>query len=191
MALPLKKHLIFIIIKKFMKTKIALFLSLILLLMTSAFSQEKSEKEIKEERKLEKQKQVETMVNDTLFVFVARTALPTGMRSVNLSSNPNYIKFQPKMIESEMPYFGKGYSGIGYGGDTGLKFKGKPEKFTVQKQKKNYQIDTNVKVESDNFRLSLSVTFEGSASLSIISNNRSTISYQGEISPLKKSGETK
>ena len=174
-----------------MKTKISFFLVLMSLIVTSAFPQEKTKKELKEERKLEKQKQVEAMVNDTLFIFVGRTALPTGMRSVNLSSNPNYIKFQPEMIESEMPYFGKGYSGIGYGGDSGLKFKGKPEKFTVEKKKKNYQIDTNVKVESDNFRLSLSVTFEGSASLSIISNNRSTISYQGEISPLKKSGENK
>jgi hypothetical protein len=174
-----------------MKTKISLFLFLMSLFMTSAFSQKKSEKELKEELKLESQKQVEAMVYDTAFVFVGRTALPTGMKSVNLSSNPNYMKFQPEMIESEMPYFGKGYSGIGYGGDTGLKFKGKPEKFTIKKKKNNYQIDTNVKAESDNFRISLSVTFEGNASLSIISNNRSTISYQGEISPLNKPLENK
>jgi hypothetical protein len=174
-----------------MNTKISFFLVLMSLIVTSAFPQEKTKKELKEERKLEKQKQVESMVNDTVFVFVGRTALPTGMSSVNLSSNPNYLKFQPDMIESEMPYFGKGYSGIGYGGDSGLKFKGKPEKFTVEKKKKNYQIDTNVKVGSDNFRISLSVTFEGSTSLSIISNNRNTISYEGEISPLKKSGENK
>ena len=87
------------------------------------------------------------------------------------------------MIESEMPFFGKAYSGIGYGGDTGVKFKGKPEEFTVVKKAKNYQIDAVVKGTADNFRISLSVGFEGSATLSIISNNRSTISYQGEISP--------
>ena len=174
-----------------MKTKISLFLVLMSLIMTSAFPQEKSKKELKEEQKLEKQKQVETMVNDTVFVFVGKTALPTGMSSVNLSSNPNYMKFQPEMIESEMPFFGKAYSGIGYGGDTGVKFKGKPEEFTVVKKAKNYQIDAVVKGTADNFRISLSVGFEGSATLSIISNNRSTISYQGEISPLKKSGENK
>jgi hypothetical protein len=151
--------------------------------MTSAFPQEKSKKELKEEQSLEKQKQTETLVNSKEFIFVARYALPQGASQVDLTSNPNYVKFQTELIDSYMPYFGKAYSGIGYGGDTGLKFKGKPEKFTVEKKKKNYQIDTNVKAESDNFRLSLSVTFEGSASLSIISNNRSTISYQGEIFP--------
>jgi hypothetical protein len=52
----------------------------------------------------------------------------------------------------------------------------------VAKDKKNYQVDATVRGENDNFRLILSISFEGSATLSIISNNRSTISYNGEIS---------
>ena len=105
---------------------------------------------------------------------------------MNLTTNTNYVKFQPDLIDSYMPYYGKAYSGIGYGGDTGLKFKDKPEVFDVVKKKKAYQIDVTVKTSNDLFRLSLSVGFEGSTSLSVISNNRSTISYQGEISAPEK-----
>jgi len=154
---------------------------LMFLILTSAFSQEKSKKEIKEEEKLQKQMQIETLVNSKEFVFVARYAIPSGGRQVNLTSNPNYVKFHPELLDGYMPYFGKAYSGIGYGGDSGIKFKDKPETFTVEKKKKNFQIDAEVKGENDTYRLSLSVTFEGSTSLSIISNNRSFISYQGEI----------
>jgi hypothetical protein len=166
-----------------MKTKLSLLIVVIFLTMNSGFSQEKTKKELKEERKLEKQKQTEAMINAKEFVFVARTA--------NLTTNPNFVKFQPEMIESEMPFFGRSYGAIGYGGDTGLKFKGKPEEFTIVKEKKNYQVDAVVNGTTDKYRLSLSVGFEGSASLSITSNNRSTISYQGEISAPEKPEEKK
>jgi hypothetical protein len=92
-----------------MKTKLSLLIVVIFLTMNSGFSQEKTKKELKEERKLEKQKQTEAMINAKEFVFVARTANPTGMRSVNLTTNPNFVKFQPEMIESEMPFFGRSY----------------------------------------------------------------------------------
>ena len=174
-----------------MKTRFSIIVLILAVVITNGFSQEKTKKELKEEKKIEKQKQVEAMVNDTNFVFVARTALPTGMRSVNLTTNQNYVKYQPDLIDSYMPFFGKAYSGIGYGADTGLKFQGKPEEFKVEKTKKAFQIDAVVKGTTDNFRLSLSVGFEGSASLTITSNNRSTISYQGEISAPEKPAEKK
>jgi hypothetical protein len=164
-----------------MKSKISFLLVVMSLILTSAFSQEKSKKEIKEEQKLEKQKKVEVLVNSKEFVFVARFANPVGGRQVDLTTNSNYVKFYPDLLDGTMPFFGRAYSGIGYGGDSGIKFKDKPETFTVEKKKKNFQIDAKVKGENDTYRLSLSVTFEGSASLSIISNNRGTISYQGEI----------
>jgi len=174
-----------------MKTRISLFLVLLAFLATAAFSQEKTRKQLKEEQKLEKQKQVEAMVNAKDFVFVARMANPTGMKSVNLATNPNYLMFKPEMIESEMPYFGKAYNSVGYGGDAGLKFKGKPEEFTVTKGKKNFDIKVIVKETSDKYTLYLSVSFEGSTTLSVNSNNRSNISYSGEISAPEKPEEKK
>jgi hypothetical protein len=54
--------------------------------MNTGFSQEKTKKELKEERKLEKQKEVAALVDAREFVFVARTTLPTGMKAVDLTT---------------------------------------------------------------------------------------------------------
>jgi len=169
-----------------MKSKFYIILLVLSVVMTTGFSQGKTRSELKEERKLEKRKQVEMMINAKNFVFVPQTALPEGMKPVNLSINQNYIKFQADLIDSYMPFFGHAYSAVAYSTDKGLSFKGKPEKFTIEKNKKAFQIDVVVKGETDIFRLFLSVGFEGSASISISSNNRGTISYQGEISAPEK-----
>jgi hypothetical protein len=169
-----------------MNTKAFYLVVLFALIVAPVISQEKTKKELKEERKIEKMNLVEALVNAREFVFIARTANPMGYKSVNLTTNPNFVKYHPDLIESEMPYFGTAYSAVGYGGDTGLKFKGKPEEYTVVKIKNGFQIDATVKGESDNFRLSLMVGSEGNSSLSITSNNRSTISYNGEISAPEK-----
>lgn len=164
-----------------MKVNVLTMVVLMSLVISTGYSQEKSRKELKEERKIERQNQIEAMVNAREFVFVARTALPTGMRTVNLTGNSNLVKFHPDIIDSNMPFFGRAYSGVGYGGDTGLQFQGKPDEYTVEKNKKGFQIIAVVKGGSDNYRLSLMVGFEGSASLSITSNNRSSMSYNGDI----------
>lgn len=162
-----------------------------LLIINSSFAQEKSRKQIKEEKKIEKQKQVEVLINAKEFVFVARTALPTGYRTVNLTSGSYTVKFHPDMIDSFLPFYGRAYSGVGYNNENGLKFKGKPEEFTIQKKAKNYQVNAVVKGESDVYRISMTVSSEGNSSLSINSNNRSTISYYGSISAPEKQTDKK
>jgi hypothetical protein len=166
-----------------MKSKISLLAVLYLLIGTTAYSQEKSKKELKEEEKLQKQTQIEALVNSKDFVFKARWATPMGAGQIDLTTNPNYIKFNPDLMDGYMPYFGTVTTGIGMGSDAAIKFKDKPETFNIEKKKKNFQIDARVKGENDTYRLSLSVSFEGSTSLSVTSNNRGTISYQGEIFP--------
>lgn len=166
-----------------MKTKILFIMTLISLNLPAAYSQEKSKKELKEEEKLQKQAQTDALINTKDFLFVAKWAMPMGTRQVDLTSNPNYVKFNPDQFDGYMPYFGTATAGIGYGGDNTIKFRDKPEVYTIEKKKKNYQIDAKVKGENDVYRLSLTVMFDGGATLSITSNNRGTISYQGEIMP--------
>jgi hypothetical protein len=167
-----------------MKARVSLFVLILSFVTTTVFSQDKTRIEVKQERKIEKQKQIEAIVNSKEFIFVAQTAFPSGMKPINLTLNRNYIKFHPDLIDSYMPFFGQAYSGIGYGTDTGLIIKGIPEKFTLEKKQKVFQISIVVKGGTDIFVLSLAIGSEGSASLSISSNNRSTISYQGEISAI-------
>lgn len=172
-----------------MKAKVLIILALSALIITPGFSQEKTKKELKKERKIERQKQTEALVNSREFVFSARTAMPQGGRSIDLSTNPGSVKFLPDLIKSDMPYFGRVTGFVSYGGDGGMKFEGIPEGYTVTAEKKGYQVNAVVKGENDIYRLSLSVSLEGGASLAITSNNRSVITYSGEISAPEKHAE--
>ncbi|MFE3867995.1 DUF4251 domain-containing protein [Flavobacterium sp. LS2P90] len=169
-----------------MKAKNFFLVLLLYLVVTISFAQEKTKKKLREAGKIEKQNQTEILVNSKEFFFVVRNAAPQGFRNIDLTSNFNYIQFQPNFIKSEMPFFGTAYSDVAYRGDGGLNFEGKPQEYTFKKEKKAYQIKAKVKGQYDVYTMYLSVFFDGSASLSINSNNRSTISYNGEISPIEK-----
>ncbi len=149
-----------------------------------SYSQEKSTKQAKEEQKIAAQMQVEALLNSKEYVFTGLDAYPTGYRPVSLTGRQNFVIFHPGEIESDMPYFGRANSSAAYAGtsDGGLKFKGKPEEYTFEKRKKNYLISTVVKETGDAYDITLVVQFSGSATLTIISNNRSPISYNGYVS---------
>jgi hypothetical protein len=166
-------------------------MQLVLLFLIGALpsvAQPSDRKAQKEKKRMEKEKDVATLVDSKTFVFKATRAIPTGFKSMDLTTNPNFVKFSPELIVSEMPYFGRAYS-VSYGGDAGLKFEGKPEVYTVEKKKKAYSLEARVKSSNDYFTIHLSVGFEGSSSMSISSNNRSSISYNGEIFPQEKPKE--
>lgn len=165
-----------------MKSKYFILVVMLSMAVTNVFSQEISRKQQKEERRLENQKQMEMLMYSKEFVFTPRTAIPTGMRIINLSTRQNFIKFHPDLIDSYMPFFGQAYSGVGYNNDTGLSFTGKPDKFNVVQKGNTYEIEIEVKGQNDVFRIYGSTGIEGNATISISSNNRSTISYQGIIS---------
>jgi hypothetical protein len=163
-----------------MKTKLFLLMILFVISLPLSFSQEKSKKTLRKEQKIEHQKQIAAMVNSKEFTFVANRALPQGYQSVDMTTNPNSLKFQPEMIESYMPFFGRAYN-VKYGNDTGLKFKGKPDEFSVKTIKKGYEVKAKVAGQNDFYDLFLTIGPDGNASLTITSNNRSTITYYGNI----------
>jgi hypothetical protein len=153
--------------------------------MLVCFAQEKTKQQIKEENKIAKQKEVQALIDSKKYEFVAITAYPQGMRSVNMISNPNYLRFKNDSIFSEMPYFGRAYAGVGYGGSGGLDFKGPVQDFSITKNKKDYTIKAKVKDNSDSYTVILTVFFEGNASLTINSVHRNSINYRGSIDKLK------
>jgi hypothetical protein len=162
-----------------------------ILFQTNSVAQEKTKKELKELQKLEKQKQIALLVESKEFVFVANRVMPQGGRTINLTTE--YVaEFHSELIKCDLPYFGRAYSGAGYGGsDGGMKFEGKPLVYSIEKKKKYYYIKADVRGESDSYSIILTVYFQGAATLSINSNNRSSISYDGDIEEFKKNIETK
>lgn len=174
---------------------ISLFL-FICLSFTAVNSQEKSKKELRKELKA-KQKQekidaTKALVDSKAFVFKANMVLPSGMRSVNVNAEGYEVSFQPDIIESYLPYFGRATSAIAYSNsDGGIKFKEKPEKFNIESAKKGYELTAVVKDDFDTYDLFLSIGLEGNASLKVNSSKRSFISYNGNIYPLPEIEEKK
>jgi hypothetical protein len=158
---------------------VVLFLSLN---SVTSFAQEKTKDQLKEEQKAAKQKEIALLLESREFKFEANMAYPQGSRTVDLTTNPNFLKFEKDSINSEMPFFGTAYSGVGYNsGNGGLYFKGKEQKYSLVKDKKSYNIKCDVKDINDSYSIRLTVFFEGNASLVINSNKRSSITYRGKV----------
>lgn len=155
---------------------------LMIFVLASGFAQETSKKVQREQKKVEKQKQIEDLISSKAFVFEATQALPQGGTMVQLTGSSYTVKFHPDTIESYLPFYGRAYS-VDYGGDGGIKFKGKPGEYKVTTQKKGrgYEINATVKVTKDNYDLHLTVSPDGSGILIVNSNQRSSISYHGHI----------
>jgi hypothetical protein len=164
-------------------------LTFVIFSFTNTLAQEKSKKQLKEEQKLEKQKQIALLVESKEFVFLANRMNPQSGESFNLTTEYT-VEFHPDLINCFLPFIGRGFSGIGYSGDEGMKFEGKPTIYTIENFKKAYVVKAEVKGKNDTFSMMLTVYFEGSATLSINSNNRSSISYDGVIDEFKKNNKT-
>ncbi len=171
-----------------MKTKLFILIALFGFLNFSASAQEKTKKELKAEREAQKQKEIEALIDSKNFVFEAQKVTPQGGRLINLDYNTYFLKFNAENTTADLPFFGRGYN-IGYGSDGGIKFEGKPENIKVEKTKKNYTIKTSVKGKDDVYDLMLTIFFNGSTSLSLNSNNRAPIFYDGVVSAPKNDGK--
>ncbi|MEO8239512.1 MAG: DUF4251 domain-containing protein [Flavobacterium sp.] len=172
-----------------MKTKLSILLVLFSFLSMECFAQEKTKKEIKAEKELQKQKDIKALIDSENFMFEAQKVNPQGGRFIILDYNTYFLKFNTEKTTCDLPFFGRAYN-ISYGGGGGIKFEGTPEKIQVEKRKKNYIIKATVKGKDDVYDLMLTVFFNGSATLSINSNNRASISYDGEIRSLKPTTES-
>jgi hypothetical protein len=163
-----------------MKTKVSILLMLFCFLSITVVAQEKTKKELKAEQDLQKQKEIEALINAKNFVFEAKKATPQGGRFIFLDYNTYFLKFNTEKTTCDLPFFGRAYN-VSYGGDGGIKFEGVPENIKIEKKKNNYIIKATVKGKNDVYDLIFSVFFDGGTSLSINSNNRASISYDGEI----------
>lgn len=172
-----------------MKTNIAVLLLLFCFIGSPVFAQEKTKKELKAERELKKQKEIEELIKAQKFDFEAQKVTPQGGRFIILDYNTYFVKFNPEKTTADLPFFGRAFS-VPYGGDGGIKFEGIPENIKIENGKKSYTIKTSVKGKDDVYSLILSVFYDGNATLFINSNNRASISYEGEIRA-PKIGESK
>jgi len=99
------------------------------------------------------------------------------------------MKIDNTTADGFFPFFGTGYSGAAYSsGGGGIEFKNELENYTVTFNDKKQEISIRFKVkgENDNYDVSARVFPGGSTSITINSNNRSTMNYSGNTKPLNK-----
>ncbi|SRX76181.1 DUF4251 domain-containing protein [Aequorivita antarctica] len=162
-----------------MKTSNLLFAVLFYFILVSALAQEKDIK-ASTSQETENTSNIENLLNSKTFEFVANTAFPISGTPKNLVGSGYSVTFSPEKIVSNLPFYGRAYGGMALGRDKGMRFQGKPKNFTIEKNKE-YKVNTTVNDEGNTYLIALSVNDSGYASLTISSNDRGTISYQGEV----------
>jgi hypothetical protein len=113
--------------------------------------------------------------------------LPLRGTSKVLNTDQYTLHVKEDKAEAYLPYYGRAYE-IDYGGDGGIDFDASFKEYTVEikDEKKRVIIEFKVKAQKDMYRCHLAVSQNGSATLTINSNNRESISYLGK---LKKPGK--
>jgi hypothetical protein len=166
-----------------MKTiNIYLLATLLLLGFNLPTQAQKSKKEAREEARNKQFQETLAMVEAGAFRFDAKRAHPQGYRSVDLTTNPGFLKISNDSVQADLPFFGRGYTAH-YGNESGMKFKGTIEnkKVDVNEKKRRIRYSFTVR-DKDNYQVTLEIHYGGSSSLNISSNNKSSISYDGDVS---------
>lgn len=144
------------------------------------------------------------IVNEKNFVFVANSAIPLNSTDVNnvLSkmsggvnaggninlSGSNYdLRVTADSLVSYLPFYGRAYNASFNRDDNGYRFTSKDFTYkTTGRKKGGWDILMNTKDVRDNVRLNLAITPNGYATLSVISNNKQSITFNGYLKEAEK-----
>jgi hypothetical protein len=132
--------------------------------------------------------QMENVVTSKNFRFDARWAEPIGSRvsRIDLTGRNAFMKMQGESLEMALPYFGQRQVAQMGGGNQGMRFEGTATDIRTGKNEKSnhYDLDFKSRNQSDSLQCKLRVFWGMRAVLTINSNQRNSIRYEGEIKPL-------
>jgi len=168
--------------------KILVLFFLTTLVYAPTYGQTKKEK--RAEKAAKDFENTKELIDEKVYSFEADWATTQQGRRINLVTNPNYLQINKDSANIFLPYFGVAHtSTMAYNGSDGggINFKGVVENYEVsvdeKKQKIIVKFLANSKKESSNFILT--VFKSGSSLLSVSSNIRSNISYEGNTGKIK------
>ena len=120
-------------------------------------------------------------ISSKKFSFKPTLALPTGGKSVPLTSGEYSLDITDDTIKADLPYYGRAYSAPYPGESGGVSFVSTDFNYqstgTTSKQKVLIKIKDNRR----HYNLSLEIWNTGKASLQVRENERSSIFYTGYI----------
>jgi hypothetical protein len=170
-----------------MKKLIVTFSLLSLLIMVSSALSAQSKKEDKKAQRVIQYNEIVKLIEYQKFQFEATKAFPQGMQPIDLTTNPNYTRIKDSLAIAYMPFFGRAYSAA-YGQDGGIEYEVPMTDVKITKNDKKMRVlfEYVAKGKNDTYRVSIDVSYGGNATMFISCNNRSAISYDGDVAVLKE-----
>ena len=133
------------------------------------------------EASIEQQRQLAEKVDNSRYTFMARSANPTGGRTVQLSLGYYSLKITKDTIEAFLPYYGRAYVAPMPTDEGGIKFVSTNFDYQVKEGKNNWQVMIEPNDTPSKVKMYLNIGKTGYGSLSVQDNNRQAISFSGTI----------
>jgi len=135
----------------------------------------------KEDKKQQKEAQIQDLVNSKNYVFVAQQALPLGGRTINLTTTYS-VRVAGDTVVSDLPYFGRAFVAPMDPSEGGIHFTSTDFSYNLQNRKKGgWDIAILPKDTKDVRQMFLTVSESGYGTLQVTSNSKEAISYNGYI----------
>jgi len=146
-----------------------------------------TKKELKQEKAQKEYEALKTLINLKEYVFDATWISTSRGRRINISAGSNSIIVKQDSTKAAMQFFGEVYSLRSTSGE-GVAFDNVMENYQVKfdDKKRRISISFNVKNKSETYGVFISVNKTGYAYVDIYSNNKSNVTYDGNLSAIKK-----
>lgn len=132
---------------------------------------------------------IRQLVTSNRFRAEADRAFPSRGKTIDLFSNRGFITLSDSLARGFLPFFGRAYS-LPYGDGGGIEFDSTVQnrQILIKDKKKNKTITYrfSVRGKNDLFNITLLITSSGNCTITVQSNQRSSISYSGKIYPLQE-----
>jgi hypothetical protein len=155
---------------------------LIFLLIAGAGFNTANAQSTSKDKKAAKEAAIKKSVEAKRYTFLANYVLPQRGGGKQLTSEYD-LRVTPDSVISFLPYFGRAYFDVPYGGgDGGIKFTSTKFSYEVKEKKKGGWEITIIPSDVKNLsRLLLYISPDGYASLSVNSVNRDFITFDGYL----------
>ncbi len=135
--------------------------------------------------------ELRNLVNSGEFVIESEWVNPIGGSPVYVTPGSNFIRFKDEKVEIFLQYFGVRHSGSGYGGNGGINYEGPVKELRINEEidKNRMKLYFRGKHEGEDLQFFITLYSNGNANISVNSSQRSSISYQGDITRLPERTE--
>src|SRR5210317_1986383 len=172
-----------------MKNLSSLFLALVLASSVSFGQTKEEKKKLKEEEREQGFLEMKKLIDSGTYEFEGRWATSQRGARINLMTNPTFLKMTDQEADAFFPFFGQRFTGSGaYGTDSGIEFNTTVSDYKVSYNEKKKQVIVNFKAKgkNDTYKVRMVIFSKGNSSITITSDHRSVMNYDGVVKELVK-----